>query len=278
MDGVLEETYDLPRSVDLNPISYRLTPADTVDRTTDFGDPYRPVTPVAGSYRRLTTTQTGGRSSYVGLYTQLRRRLSDAWTMSLDWVWSHAKNDTEDINFNATQANCFSQDRVDAVTGQPCTSDEWADGVNDRRHVVTLRSVYTVRDAVQLSVIGLFQTGQPVNRIAFFRDLDGSGVIYGNSFIGNEDRFPGVPRNGERLPSFFELDAGAAWLLHVGAGARLNLRADVFNALNGTQWGGFANGIPGGGSRTQVGYPGDPIVLRSAGRPREVQFSAEWRW
>ena len=277
VDGVLEETYDLPRSVDLNPISYRLTPADTVDRTTDFGDPYRPVAPVAGSYRRLTTTQTGGRSSYVGLYTQLRRRLSDAWTMSLDWVWSHAKNDTEDINFNAAQANCFSQDRVDAVTGQACTSDEWADGVNDRRHVVTLRSVYTVRDAVQLSVIGLFQTGQPVDRIAFFRDLDGSGVIYGNSFIGNEDRFPGVPRNGERLPSFFELDAGASWLLHVGGGT-LNLRADVFNALNGTQWGGFANGIPGGGSRTQVGYPGDPIVLRSAGRPREVQFSAEWRW
>ncbi|HET8650792.1 MAG TPA: hypothetical protein VFL95_12180, partial [Gemmatimonadales bacterium] len=56
------------------------------------------------------------------------------------------------------------------------------------------------------------------------------------------------------------------------------LRADVFNALNGTQWGGFANGIPGGGSRTQVGRPGDPIVLKSPGPPRQVQVSGEYVW
>ena len=82
-------------------------------------------------------------------------------------------------------------------------------------------------------------------------------------------------RNAERLPSFFNLSAGVAYLLDTRYGG-IELRADVFNALNGTEWGNFANGIPGGGSRTQVGRPGDPIVLRSPGPPRQIQFSARY--
>ena len=275
LDLVWVDTRNLPRSLDLNPIGRPLTAADSVDQTTAFGDPLRPVTPVPGSYRRLTTTDAGGRARYYGLYASLRRRLSDAWSVDANWVWSRAQNDTEDINFNAYQANCFSQDLVDAVTGQPCTSHEWADAVNDRRHKVTLRSVYTWSGRVRLSVIGDFQTGQPVNRVAFFRDLDGSGVIFGNGFVGNNDRFVGVDRNAERLPSFFNLSAGVTYLLGTRFGD-VEFRTDVFNLFNGTEWGNFANGIPGGGSRTQVGRLGDPILLRSPGPPRQVQFSARY--
>jgi hypothetical protein len=275
VDAVWVDTRNLPRSLDLNPIGRQLTPADSADQTTAFGDPFRPVIPVAGSYRRLTTTDAGGRARYYGLYAAVRRRLSDAWSVDANWVWSKAQNDTEDINFNAYQANCFSADRVDAVTGEPCTSDEWADAVNDRRHKVTLRSVYTWSGRLRLSVIGDFQTGQPLNRVAFFRDLDGSGTIFGNGFIGNNDRFAGVGRNAERLPSFFNLSAGLTYLVGTRFGD-LELRSDVFNLFNGTEWGNFANGIPGGGSRTQVGRPGDPVVLRSPGPPRQVQFSARY--
>ncbi len=275
VDAVWNETRHLPRSVDLNPIGYRLTPADSVDRPATFGDTLRPVRPVAGSYRRLTTTETGGRARYRALYVALRRQLSPAWSVDANWTWSHAQDDTEDINFNATQGNCFARDRRDAVTGQPCTSDEWADAINDRRHKVTLRALWALPRRLALAVIADLQTGQPVNRVAFFRDLDGSGPIFGNGFVGNQDRFAGVPRNGERLPAFFELSASAAWRVPLGAQA-LEVRGDVFNVLNGTEWGGFANGIPGGGSRTQVGRPGDPIVLRSPGRPRQVQLSARY--
>jgi hypothetical protein len=274
VDAVWVATRNLPRSVDLNAIARPLTAADSVDRTTDFGDPERPITPAPGSYRRLTTTQSGGRARYYALYTSVRRRLSEAWTLDANWVWSRAENDTEDINFNAYQANCFSDEMVDAVSGAACTSHEWADAINDRRHKVTLRSVYTF-GGVRLSVIGDFQTGQPVNRVAFFRDLDGSGLIFGNGFVGNNDRFLGVNRNGERLPSFFNLSAGVAYLIDTRFGG-LEFRTDVFNALNGTEWGNFANGIPGGGSRTQLGRPGDPIVLRSPGPPRQIQFSARY--
>ncbi|HUR93373.1 MAG TPA: TonB-dependent receptor [Gemmatimonadales bacterium] len=270
LDAVFVDTRNLPRSFDLNAIARPLTSADTVSRTTDFGDAFRPVAPATNSYRRLTTTQTAGRSRYWGLYTGVRHRLSGAWTLDANWVWSRARNDTEDINFNAAQANDYAA--------------EYADAANDRRHKVTVRSVYTFARRVRLSIIGDFQTGQPVNRLAgrinpdgtaTTFDLDGSGSIFGEGFIGSNDRFPGVPRNGERLPSFFNLSGGITYLLASRLGD-FELRADVFNVLNGTEWGGFANGNSAGGGRTQFGRPGDPIVLRSPGPPRQVQFSARY--
>jgi hypothetical protein len=287
IDGVWSETRNLPRSVDLNPISSVACPgldASTTAQTTATGDACRPVTPVSNSYRRLTTTQTAGHARYVGLYVSARRRMSEAWSLDGNWIWSKAKNDTEDINFNASRANCFDQRGRDAVTGAPCATSEWADAINDRRHKVSLRSVYTIAKLVRVSVIGDFQTGQPVNRVAgtvgsdgsvALLDLDGSGPIFGNGFIGNNDRLPGVPRNGERLPSFFNVSAGVAYLLGTRHGD-IEIRADVFNALNRTEWGNFANGIAGGGSRTQFGRPDDPILLRSPGAPRQVQFSARY--
>ncbi|MDQ3138950.1 MAG: TonB-dependent receptor [Gemmatimonadota bacterium] len=270
VDAVLVDTRNLPRSYDLNAIQRPLTAADTVSRTTDFGDPFRPVAPATDSYRRLTTTETAGRSRYWGLYTSVRHRFSEAWTLDANWVWSRARTDTEDINFNAAQANDYAA--------------EYADAANDRRHKVTVRSVYTFARRVRLSVIGDFQTGQPVNRVAgrinpdgtvSTLDLDGSGGVYGEGFIGSNDRFPGVPRNGERLPSYFNLSGGVTYLVGSRWGD-LELRAEAFNLLNGTEYGGFANGNAAGGSRTQYGRPGDPIVLRAPGPPRQVQFSARY--
>lgn len=270
VDAVFSDTRHLPRSHDLNPVTRPLTAADTVDRGTNFGDPTRPIAPATNSFRRLTTTDTEGRGRYWGLYTSVRHRFSEAWTLDANWVWSRSRNDTEDINFNAAQANDYGA--------------EYADAVNDRRHKITVRSVYTFARQLRLSLIGDFQTGQPVNRVAgrinpdgtvTTLDLDGSGPIYGEGFIGSNDRYPGVPRDGERLPSFFNLSGGVAYLFGV-PGGDLELRADAFNLLNGTEWGGFANGITGGGSRTQFGRPGDPIVLRSPGPPRQIQFSARY--
>lgn len=273
IDGVFSETRQLPRLFDLNAADYTLTPGDTsgaANKPVTFGDTLRPVTPTTGGYRRLTTTESSGRNRYWGLYVAVRRQLSAAWSVDANWVWSHARNNTEDINFNAAVGNDFAA--------------EWADASNDRRHRITLRTVYTVHETLRLSLIGDFQTGLPVNRVAgtlapdgsvATYDLDGSGATYGDGFIGNSDRYYGVPRNGERLPSFFDLSTSVAYLWRTRAG-QLEFRADVFNLLNGTQWGNFANGIPGGGSRTQYGRPGDPIVLRSPGPPRQMQFSTRY--
>ncbi|MEO7501249.1 MAG: carboxypeptidase regulatory-like domain-containing protein [Gemmatimonadaceae bacterium] len=261
VDAVWIGTHHLPRSWDLNPNLRPRTAVDSVNLAPEAGDRFRPTSPAAGSFRRLTTTESGGRSSYAGLQTNLRQRASETTAMEVTWVWSRSRNDTEDINFNASYANDF-----DA---------EWADAINDRRHKVSVRGVHEILTRLRVTGIADFQTGTPVNRIAFFRDLDGSGAVFGNGFVGNHDRFPGVPRNGERLPSATQIAAGLDYRVPAGLGG-LALRADVFNLFNSRIVTGFANGIPGGGPRTQVGRPGDPIVFQSAGPSRQLQFSARY--
>ena len=261
MDVVYVDTRNLPRSWDLNASSRRIGPADTISLSVSEGDRFRPVLPTTGGVRRRTTTESGGRSTYGGLYSTLRYVAADSWLLDANWIWSRARTNTEDINFNATQGNDF-----DA---------EWADAINDRRHRVALRATWTAVSRLALSGVLDWQTGQPVNRVAFFRDLDGSGDTFGNGFLGNQDRFFGVPRNGERLPSALFTSASASYALRV-RGQTLELRADVFNLLNSVAPGGFANGIPGGGARTQVGRPGDPIVFSAVAPPRQLQFSTRW--
>ena len=261
VDAVVIDTRNLPRSFDLNPNLRARTAADTVNRAPETGDAFRPVAPATNAFRRLTTTESGGQSNYAGLYTNVRRRITDGTALEATWVWSRARNNTEDINFNASYANDF-----DA---------EWADAINDRRHKVSLRGSRQVLRRVMLGGIVDYQTGTPINRIALFRDLDGSGDIFGNGFVGNYDRFAGVPRNGERLPASTQVALSVDYGVPIGIGA-LALRADVFNLFNTRVVSGFANGIPGGGPRTQLGRPGDPVVFRNAGPSRQVQFSVRY--
>ena len=262
-DVVWVDTRNLPRSWDLNASPRLIGPSDTTSLPASVGDAARPVRPTTGGSRRRTTSESGGRSEYGALFTALRYAATRTLLVDANWVWSRSRTDTEDINFNATQGNRFDL--------------EWADAVNDRRHKVTVRTTYTGIRRLTLAGIGDLQTGTPVNRVAFFRDLDGSGDTFGNGFLGNQDRFFGVPRNGERLPSAVLLNGSVAYAVPVpGARGGVELRLDVFNVLNTTQQTGYANGIPGGGARTQVGRPGDPIVLTSAGAPRQLQLSARY--
>lgn len=263
LDAVYVDTRHLPRSWDLNPDQRGIGPADTVSLPVSTGDQYRPILPVTGSFRRHTTSESGGQSTYAALFTSLRFDATRTLLLDANWTWSHARDDTEDINFNATQGNRFDL--------------EWADAVNDRRHHVTTRATYIGIRRLTLAAIGDFQTGTPINRIANFRDLDGSGDTFGNGFLGNQDRFYGVPRNGERLPGEFLVHTSLAYAVPAGlTRGALELRADIFNLLNRTNVSGVANGIPGGGTRTQVGRPGDPIVIADAGPPRQLQFSARY--
>jgi len=128
-----------------------------------------------------------------------------------------------------------------------------------------------------LSGILDWQSGLPINRVAYFRDLTGSGGAFGDGFVGNYQRFFGVRRNAERLPASFTANVSLAYELPVGPSS-VSLRADAFNLFNRLNVSGFPTGLGGGGSATQVGRPGDPVTLTSAGAPRQVQFSATWRF
>lgn len=154
---------------------------------------------------------------------------------------------------------------------------EYAYAVNDRRHVVALTGTYKLPFEGMVSLNTLYQTGQPINRTVGLSNLEGTGNFYGHGpqfgdgYAGNLDRYPGVERNGERLPSFFQVDLGAAYPINFGP-VSLELRADVFNVFNTVNYSGyFANATAT--NRAQTGRPGDPVVYRSAGPPRQFQFS-----
>ena len=262
IDAVATQTNNLPLSYDLNANTRGIRQSDVTSVPVSEGDTFRPVAPVTGSYRRLSTSASLGEANYLGLTTAIRWQPERTILLDANYTLSRARNNTEDINFNATQGNDF-----DA---------EWADAVNDRRHKLSLRAVYTGVRNLSLSTVFDVQSGSPINRIAgfcgaSFCDLDGSGDTFGNSFLGNQDRFFGVGRNGERLPT--------ATLVNVGAGYALGpvqLRTDVFNVFNTRNVSGYANGLPGGGARTQVGRPGDPVVFPNAAAARQLQFSAHY--
>ncbi len=288
VDGVFSRTINLPRLIDLNAITRPLTAADTANRvcasaTSCPADADRPVAPSNSGFRRLSSAETGGIAHYAGLYVAARRRLSRGLTIDANYVLSRAMTDAEDINFSATQGNCFGEDRRDAVTGAVCNSSEWGPANNDRTHRGTLRAVWSPTSAARFSLVTDLQSGQPFNRVAGVTvgggqsryDLLGSGPIRGNSFIGNNDRYFGVSRNGERLPGYSNTNISAVWLLPIRA-HRLEVRADLFNVFNTTTWAGFATGTGGNGNIAQTGRPGDPIYNFTPGPPRQLQLSAAW--
>ena len=261
VDGIWSNTINLPRLYDLNAVNRLIGPGDTTNAEPTAGDASRPVAPVNGSYRALTTTQTAGRSTYIALNVTGRHQFSDALSADATYVLSRARNNTEDINFASSN-------------GENNFSGEYADAVNDRRHKLNLRGFYTA-GRVRVSGVVDYQTGTPINRVSNL-DLLGTGGSYGDGFIRNSQRFYGVPRDGERLPAAFEVNPGVSYLLPTGRGAVVELRADAFNVLNRGNYSGFPSGLAYLDPRTQGGRPGDPVVYDISGRPRQLQFSARY--
>lgn len=266
VDGVLLFGENLVRLRDLNaPTAYETSAAAQTEspRSIADADATRPVGVVQGGARQITVSETAGKSRYQALIVSLSKRLREDFGFNLSYTLSWNKNNTDDINFRAMDANTF--------------EDEYAYAVNDRRHVVALTGTYKFPFDGMVSLNALFQTGQPINRTVAFSNAEGVGNFYGHGpqfgdgYAGNLDRYPGVERNGERLPSSLQVDLGAAYPINFGA-VSLEIRADVFNLFNTVNHSGyFANATQT--NRAQLGREGDPITYRSAGPPRQFQFS-----
>ena len=236
-------------------------------RTQAAADATRPVALVPGGGRQLTVSETGGRSTYAALNVQVNKlRGDDIYAFRLSYTLSRLTNDTDDLNFRASNANDFAAD--------------FGASANDRRHVISaVGSLYPVK-GLTLTAAGLFQSGQPVNFIpdaSIFgtQDLNGDGQSFGEAFVGNSDRYPGVGRNTGRLPWSTQVDIGARYALDLPVGA-IEFSLDVFNLFNANNLSGFANAAS---TSNQVQFGGGaPFVQRNAGTPRQFQFGASWKF
>jgi TonB-dependent receptor-like protein len=251
LDGLVVGTKYLPRIWDLN-----APPCDPSRGTCTTAEMQRPDGANPGSYSFHTTTDFGGQSIYWAAVAMIRHQLAANWVADVSYTISRTRDNTEDINFAAEYANDF--------------HNEWADAVNDRRHHIQARTVYTAFERLRLSTVLDFTTGAPQNVVApIGTDYTGSQnyLLTANSFDYNYQRPPGTPRDSQRLPSEFDQSVGVQYAFPFG----LDLRADVFNVWNETLISGFVNNVPGGGPRTLVlGSPVPPV----SGIRRAFQFGA----
>ncbi len=233
-------------------------------RSQAAADATRPVAPVPGGARQIVVSETAGESRYKALNLTLRKEASDdLWGYLVTYTLSELINNTDDINFRASNSNQF--------------DDEWGPSVNDRRHVISTVLYLYPLDSLTVAIAGQFESGQPINLIpdtGIFgtTDLNGDGASFSNAYLGNSDRAPGVSRNSDRLPWASTVDLSVRYQPRLGDG-RLEFSADVFNVFNEENLSGFANSAT---QSNQIQVAGQPFTQRNAGAPRQFQFGMRY--
>lgn len=221
-----------------------------------------------GIGRNVVMTETKGEARYWAASFNLRKeRSDDDYSYRLSYTLSRLRNNTEDINFRAMDANNF--------------ENEWGPSINDRTHVISGLFTWYPLDGFSVNAAGFLQSGQPINRIPDTEkygttDLNGDGRSFGAAYVGNSDRSPGEPRNSDRLPWATTFDVGLQYRLLVATGQKLEFRADIFNIFNAQNLSGYANNATQS-NQIQVGPASSGrLVQKNASPPRQFQFSLRY--
>jgi hypothetical protein len=211
-------------------------------------DATRPTVPSAGGFRLIEQDETTGHSAFDGLYLNARRRFSRGFAIDVAYTLSRIENDTDDINFRPVDSR------------QP--DAERAASLNDRRHVLAVNGFVRVGRLIDLVPVLFLSSGQPLN-VTTGRDDNGDTIF--------NDRPVGVARNSERTSGFAQFDLGLVREVALTA-ARLELRAEIFNLFNRTNFSGFfnygASGVRPDENGTLAFQP------TQAGPARQFQFTA----
>ncbi len=283
-DVVYNRGYNLFRLLDLNaPSSYTIPQNGTTARSEGDANATRPIpiyTDAQGYYglingqkirgvsRNVTMTDAGGKSEYIGLSVNIKKdKAEDKYAYFLSYTLSSLKNNTDDINFRAADANNYAA--------------EWGSSLNDRRHVISAVFYYYPVNQFSITMATLLQSGQPVNRIpdaslyGGTTDLNGDGGSFGAAYVGNSDRQPGETRNGDRLPWNKLFDLGLQYNLKLKHAGTFEIRADIFNIFNTQNLSGYSNNATQS-NQIQIGPKSNGIVQKNAGAPRQFQFGARY--
>lgn len=282
LDLMHNSSHHLFRLTDLNaPTPYAIDPDSVVVRSQADADLSRPI-PIYGNYavvngdtlygiaRTVTMTESAGQSKYWAANLTLQKdRGEDPYAFRLMYTLSLLRNNTEDINFKAMDANDFEA--------------EWGPSINDRRHIINgIFSYYPVKN-LTLTLAALLQSGQPINRVpdaALYgtTDLNGDGRSFGASYVGNSDRQPGEARNSDRLPWSNTFDLSAFYKVPFGRKQSIEVGVYVFNLFNAVNLSGYSNNATQS-NQIQVG-PADSGVLvrKNAAPPRQFQFSLRYQF
>lgn len=282
VDLMHNQTYNLFRLRNLNaPSAYPIDPNKVVVRTPAQADATRPVAiapdgsaiingeKVTGVARNVVVSETAGRSKYYATtFTLQKEKGADHFAYRVNYTLSLLKNNTDDINFRATDANNFAAD--------------WGPSINDRTHIINGLFYYYPNQRLNINLAALLQSGQPINRIPDARlygttDLNGDGASFGDAYVGNSDRQPGETRNNDRLPWSNTFDLGIQYVFPL-VKSKLVLRSDVFNIFNAQNLSGYSNNATQS-NQIQPGPKSSGLLIqRNASAPRQIQFTLQYLW
>ncbi len=282
VDLMHNQTHNLFRLRNLNaPAAYPINPNNVVVRTPAQADASRPI-PIAqdgsallngqkvtGVARNVVVSESAGRSRYYAATFNLQKeRGDDRFAYRVNYTLSLLENNTEDVNFRATDANNFAAD--------------WGPSINDRTHIINGLFYYYPSKHLNITLATLLQSGQPINRIPDAKlygttDLNGDGASFGDAYVGNSDRQPGETRNNDRLPWSNTFDLGIQYEFPL-AKSRLVLRSDVFNIFNAQNLSGYSNNATQS-NQIQPGPKSSGLLIqRNASAPRQIQFTLQYLW
>ena len=222
-----------------------------------------------GGARNVMLTETAGESRYYAAsFNMQKQRGEDDYSFLLNYTLSRLRNNTEDINFRAMDANDFEA--------------EWGPSINDRSHIINGIFTYYLESSWQFTLAALLQSGQPINRIPDATqfgttDLNGDGSSFGDAYVGNSDRHPGESRNSDRLPWANTFDVSITYEWQLGKNA-LELRADVFNIFNAQNLSGYSNNATQSNQIQPGSIASGVLIRRNASPPRQFQFSLRYLW
>jgi outer membrane receptor for ferrienterochelin and colicin len=278
VDVVHNRGENLFRLRNLNAVSeYTADPDNVIVRTPAEADTTRPIPIVNGTAtidgqtitgvaRNVVMSETEGKSEYYALSLNYQKaRGIDTYSYRLNYTLSSLKNNTEDINFRAMDGNNY--------------GNEWGPSINDRTHNINGIYSYYPFKGTTLTVAGLLQSGQPINRIPIgfgTTDLNGDGSGFSDAYQGNSDRFPGESRNSDRLPWNTTFDIGLQHQFKISENNKIEIRADIFNLFNAENLSGYSNNatqsnqIQGGSAASGL------FTQRNASPPRQFQFGVRY--
>lgn len=256
---------------------YTIDPNNVIIRTQEEADATRPIPisnnsavidgqTVTGVARNVIMSESEGKSEYYALsFNYQKAKGNDSYSYRFNYTLSSLKNNTEDINFRAQDANNYGA--------------EWGPSINDRTHNLNgIFSYYPIKN-MTITLASLLQSGQPINRIPLgfgTTDLNGDGSGFGDAYQGNSDRFPGESRNSDRLPWSTNFDLGIQHQFKLTDETKLEIRADIFNLFNAENLSGYSNNatqsnqIQGGSAASGL------FVQRNASPPRQFQFGVRY--
>ncbi|PKP14066.1 MAG: TonB-dependent receptor [Bacteroidetes bacterium HGW-Bacteroidetes-3] len=256
---------------------YTVDPNNVIIRTPEEADATRPIPiengsatingqTLTGIARNVVVSETKGKSRYYALSMNYQKaKGNDNYSYRLNYTLSSLKNDTEDINFRAMDGNNY--------------GNEWGYSINDRTHNINGIYSYYPFAGTTVTLAGLLQSGQPINRIPLgfgTTDLNGDGSGFGDAYQGNSDRYPGESRNNDRLPWSTTFDVGLQHQFKISENNKIALRADIFNVFNAENLSGYSNNatqsnqIQGGSKASGL------FTQRNASPPRQFQFGVRY--